>query len=721
MKKPQIFKGLKGMQTDREVSKRSWRMGRMIGFLVEKNLVPSKLRGIRMKLIGAFMIPVLLIIVLGVVSYSKASTGIISNYEKSSETSLVMMSKYFNLGLDNISSKVAELNSNTSMKEYYGGRINTEQEKNAAIAAIQSAVMGISTTDKNIEFIYVLGKEGYGISSSGVIRQEAVQGFFQSDEAKAFAESGEKTAWIGIHSYLDENISKTGATNIDRYSISFIRYLFDASNREAGYIVTDVKKSFVADAFKETDFGDGSIAAFVTPDGREIVYGSESDKTVFTGQKFYEKSLESGKDSGTEYVEHEGSQYLYIYSRVENSNAMLCTLIPEAMILEQASAVKDITIAIVIIASLIAIATGTIISSGIGATINRTNQVLTVAASGDLTDELHLDRKDEFKILGESINSMLSGMKSLINKMANVSKTVNSSSMGLSDTSEILLQATKNISQAVSDIEEGVTQQAQDAENCLLKMSELSEQINAVSVNTEEIDRIAGNTKEIVKNGIMVVGDLGIKAKNTSDITQNIIRDIESLALETRSISGIIGTINEIASQTNLLSLNASIEAARAGAAGRGFAVVAGEIRKLAEQSSFAANQIGKIIEQIQDQTHRTVLTAKQAEEIVASQEAAFSTTVSAFDEINVKVESLADNLTRISMGISEIEKAKDDTLNAIESISATSEETAAAANELGVTAEDQLKSVQGLNDAAIRLGEQANDLMATISVFRIE
>ena len=86
-----------------------------------------------------------------------------------------------------------------------------------------------------------------------------------------------------------------------------------------------------------------------------------------------------------------------------------------------------------------------------------------------------------------------------------------------------------------------------------------------------------------------------------------------------------------------------------------------------------------------------------------------------------MKVESLADNLTRISMGISEIEKAKDDTLNAIESISATSEETAAAANELGVTAEDQLKSVQGLNDAAIRLGEQANDLMATISVFRIE
>jgi methyl-accepting chemotaxis protein len=178
--------------------------------------------------------------------------------------------------------------------------------------------------------------------------------------------------------------------------------------------------------------------------------------------------------------------------------------------------------------------------------------------------------------------------------------------------------------------------------------------------------------------------------------------------------------MNEITEQTNLLSLNAAIEAARVGAAGRGFAVVADEIRKLAVKSSTESGRIAAVIEKIQQKTRNTVDAARKAESIVATQEGALKDTVKTFDDINRHVENLTSNLAKISLGIEKIGKAKDDTLSAIESISATLEETVAASTEVSTTAENQLSSVEQLNNAALRLGSDANNLEETVKIFQI-
>ncbi|MDF2905014.1 MAG: methyl-accepting chemotaxis sensory transducer [Herbinix sp.] len=681
----------------------------------------GNLGGIRARLITAFFIPILLIIILGVTSYTKASEGIIHNYETANKTSLTMISKFFSLELQNITARVAELSSNNDLKQYYSGALQDKPaDEMTSLEVISTQVRNMRNVDQYLENLYIIAAYGDGVSHKGTFDIKDYEGFKSSYEGKELAKAGSTSAWIGSHPYVDEEISSGGSANLDTYCLTYISSFIDARNQRSGYIVADIKKSFVVDALTEADFGAGSYTAFISQDGREISNREQGEELSFLNQEFYQTALLSEEISQSEYVELSGESYLFIYTKLNVGKGMLCTLIPESVILSQVSSVRTVTVAIVLIAILIAILVATFISAGISKALQRTNVALRRVAEGDLTTQLIIGRRDEFGILGNSINHMILSMRELIVKMTDASATVAINSTAVTETSELMFRATRDISKTVYDIEEGITQQAQDAQNCLVEMSNLAGQINDVNEGTKEIERIAISTKHILGQGMEVVNDLGIKSKDTSDITQSVIEDITVLEQESNQISDIIATINDIAGQTNLLSLNASIEAARAGEAGRGFAVVATEIRKLAEQSAQAANKISIIIRHIQEQTKKTVDTARKAEDIVSSQEVALSDTIKVFIEVNEHVGTLTDNMNKIVDGIAGMERTKNDTLNANESISATAEESAAATNELGVTVEEQLLAVEKLNESATKLNGQAKELEATVQYFKL-
>lgn len=262
--------------------------------------------------------------------------------------------------------------------------------------------------------------------------------------------------------------------------------------------------------------------------------------------------------------------------------------------------------------------------------------------------------------------------------------------------------------------------QAKDAENCLTRMDDLSKKIGVVSENTGKIADIADVTKSTVSDGLATIDTLQDKVKATTQVTAEVISNIEDLEKASQSIANIVGAINDIADETSLLSLNASIEAARAGDAGRGFAVVAESIRKLAEQSLNSVNEIRNIVGKIQKQTVDTVEVAKQAEVIVNSQEEALKATIDVFHDIDKHVSGLAENLSQISAGIDAMEGAKKDTLAAIESISAVAEETASAVTEVNEAAGRQLEAVKKLNNESEELIDRSEDLVEAINKFTI-
>jgi methyl-accepting chemotaxis protein len=199
-----------------------------------------------------------------------------------------------------------------------------------------------------------------------------------------------------------------------------------------------------------------------------------------------------------------------------------------------------------------------------------------------------------------------------------------------------------------------------------------------------------------------------------------VITDIQALAGETKAINQIVETINDIATQTNLLSLNASIEAARSGEAGRGFAVVANEIRVLADQSKEAANEIRNIIGSIVKRTGETVVSAQKADDIVTQQSVAVDSTLKKFTVIENSVGNIAGSLADIGRQVKEIEHAKEHTVGAIQSISSVLHETEAMAEELEKSSRITKEEVESLNAVISSLKKEAGQLKEELNMFKI-
>lgn len=671
------------------------------------------LRGIQVKLIGAFMIPVILFVIIGLMIYSKCSTTLNSTYEASANTSVGTLEEYLGLGFENIELMATRLSINSAITSYYTG---SEAKSESMLMDAKLALSNESTADKFIDHIIVCAKSGTACSEKGAIRGDVYNAFVESEEGKNVeSEIGMGSMWISSHPAIDE---VTGYDS-DEYALSLVTVLKNNSNKSVGYIFIDVKTSFIQDILDNAQISDNSIKGFVLEDGSQVLSGDSDIK--FTDTDFYQEALAGENLQGSKEVSYEGADYLFTYSRIEGTNMLVCAMVPQKEIMAGAQAILRYTLIAVAICAVIAIVVGSVLASGISKAIRKVNRVLKKTSDGDLTGQISMKRKDEFNVLSSSITNMIGSMKDLILKMTNVSGHVSDSAVQVGTNSEVLLEVTKNITEAVDYINSGISQQAQDTESCLEQMNGLAERINVVHENTDEISEIAQEAQGAIENGMVIVANLGEKVQGTTEVTETIIREIRELNKESIAINSIIGTINEIAEQTNLLSLNASIEAARAGEAGRGFAVVSEEIRKLAEQSGNAGNQIGEIINHIQERLAATIETAGLAGESVAFQTEALNNTVDVFKNISQQVSKLAEDVEKITQSVGGIEQAKDDTMNAIESISTTSNQTESASEELARSTEKQLQAVEVLNDAVKRLQMDAEDLDTSVSIFKVQ
>ncbi len=679
-------------------------------------------RSIRARLIGSFGISIVLILTLGIVSYQTASSAIKSNYKDSTLDTLSRTADYYDLLFSIVEKTALEVAIDTSYSEYfYSEGVGEATTLIMTYKTLKQKLSDKAVASDIISNIYIFANDKTPFYTVGSFDKEDATAFASGSEAAAI--TANKTAWFAKHPTID-------AVTSQEYGVAYGRSLLGSSNASTGYLVVDVDYDEIHSPLNDLQLGNGSTVSLITPDGGELfttwlsleenaTESSYETSTFISGTDFYNNALGSELNEDFITVDYNGVNYFFAYEKLDNG-FMVTFLIPQSIATEKMATIFLVTAVILIASIVIALMVAYFISRGITLSIKKLMYGLEKAAQGDLTVQIQMNRKDEFQKLTVATNDMISNVKALIEKSSAISNKVNDSANQVSTNAALLIESSREITSSVHEIEEGLLQQAEDTQSCMTQMDSLADKITVVLENSENISSVSNNTTEAVNNGLIMINDLSEKATDTEVITESIIKSINELETATNSISSIVTLINEIAGQTNLLALNASIEAARAGDAGRGFAVVAEEIRKLAEQSSQSANNIQSYVIEIAAKTGKTVEYAKNSRNIVTSQLDSIENAVAMFDTIKQQVTTLTVNLDNIISGIQDIEKAKNDTVDSIQSITAVSEMTAASSEEVLATVTTQLNSLEQFKEQADGLTADSNSMAESISKFTI-
>lgn len=683
----------------------------------------KRIFGIRLRLAMAFMVPIAFIIFLGITSYNKTSEAMLKSYEESTFQALKTTTNYFELAMETVELRLNQLKGYENLKNYYSGTYKSDPIQDmTTYKNLQVYIETTTYSDNVLANLYVFSKRGNNLCNYGSMDSsgaELVDAYLDTEEGKRDEGGRGAYSWSGKHLFVDEHFVQDKSKVTIPYAFSVSSAFFGNGFKQIGYMVADIRLDLFQKKLSELEISEDSIFVAISKDGYEVNCDG-AEEVLVSDKSFYTDAIEGSELSGSSYVDFNGEKHLFLYSKATKSGITVCGLVPYSYLISQANAIKTSTVILVLIAVACALLIAVIMSTDMGSAINKIIVVLKKASEGDLTVSVNCHRKDEFGMLSDSANDMISNVKGLIDKAQKVKDTISSSTDEVSDSTKQLLIATQNISTSIEEIRQGIVQQADDSEKCLRQSDELTLRVNQVSDNVTTIDKLTEDSKSVVQQGLVSIDILRDKSEETTKITENIIGEIESLEAESESIGKIIGVINDIAEQTNLLSLNASIEAARAGDAGRGFAVVADEIRKLAEQSVRASGEIASIISNIQGKTKLTVTTVQKSENIVKSQGKALLDTIDLFQKIDASVGMIAKELSEITTGISGIKVAENTTLNAIESISAVSEETAASSEEVDSAANRQVETVSKLRESTLHLEAEAKELNEALNQFRI-
>ncbi|MBE5949207.1 MAG: HAMP domain-containing protein [Lachnospiraceae bacterium] len=669
--------------------------------------------GIKTQLILGFLIPVVFVIVVGIVAYNTASEGLISNYEESSTNSIEMAVKFLDYGFDSVESVVLSYATDGDLRKYAFGTM-TGADKGSFVSKTRTALSSEVSFNSFLSHLYIItGPDVAMITTTGYTDTEGVGGLYATflEEAEAASlKSNSGGGWVGAHPYIDENIKVLSTS----YACAYMKNL---TNKTA-CVVGDIDISAIIEILEGLDFGEGSRVAFVTADGKEVtangeVYGIAENAT-------YQKLHAAEEMTASEYVEIDGVEYLFVISKSSINDSSVCALVPKSVVVGAAASIKGITIILVLIAIIVSVGTGLFVATNMSKIIDKIVKKLGIVAGGDLTVQFDFNRNNEFGDLSNAASDTVTNMRSLIEKVADISDMVKESSGRLLAVSDEVVTSTSSISTAINEIDIGIGQQAEDSQNCFEQMDDLSNKMEVVHNDIGDIQSIADGTKDMINQGIDTMLELEKSSVYSTEISREVMEDVKALEAQSMSIEKFVGVINDIASQTSLLSLNASIEAARAGDAGRGFAVVAEEIRKLADGSMSAAGEIQRVVLGIKEQTNGTVASTVKAQNVFEEQAVIVAKTKEAFDNMSNSVETLLEKLKDVTENVINMNNSREITLNAIESISAVSEETAASSSVVNDTVLSQKESAQILEVAAKDLEKRTEELREALAFFKI-
>ena len=397
---------------------------------------------------------------------------------------------------------------------------------------------------------------------------------------------------------------------------------------------------------------------------------------------------------------------------------------------ENAALIKEIRIKVIAISVIFAIlivvlaALVVLIINGIRTGIMKVTTDLDELANGNLTIAFPDDSKigkDEIGQITNSAKTLSLKLRDVMTQSHAMSDEVTGTSTELAGSSSQAAQASGQVTDAVTEISKGAVSQAESVERAAGNTDDIGRNIENITSEVSEMDRFAEEMKEACDKSMSSLDKLIKQSEEVTASVKDIGDTINSTNDSAKSISEFTQAITDIATQTNLLSLNASIEAARAGDAGRGFAVVADEIRQLADQSSDSAEKIKSIVEQLLADSASSVSVLEKLNESFSVQAEQLDSTKSNMEIMSGNVASVKETSSSISVQVKSLYDAKNGLMEVISDLSAISEENAASTEETNASMEELNATFAIISESANKLQSLAEELKDNISYFKVE
>lgn len=499
---------------------------------------------------------------------------------------------------------------------------------------------------------------------------------------------------------MENEISNSGADDLD--------YDGYANN------LSDVKLEGMDSAYMYVVQNDGTMLYHPT---KEKV-GQPVENAVIKGVV---NQLKDGKKPGTTVVEYDfnGTTKYSAYTILNNENILVLTA-DESEALAGITIVTGVAVGICTVVMLLAIIITFILGRRLMRPLVKVSTIIEEIANGDINADFDMvkESNDEIGLIIEKMKELTQSLGNIVGRIRNSSDTMSANSYELNDTSSQTLAANNEISKAVEDVAEGSTGMASSISKINENLEEMSRETKDINESVDEIR----NQTAAVQDSSKIMND---KIKSMQDSSHKmddgisaISKRIETVNTTVDKVSNIVSVIEEISSETNLLSLNASIEAARAGDAGKGFAVVAQEIRVLSDNTNTELENIKQIISSLVEECRYCVQASGTIVEDNAKQKEEIKAVLDEFGALDEQIQKTAEKADEIEELVTAMIELNDDITKSSHSLTDVSAANAAATEEMNANIEELNAMMNGVAEMAGHMNDESDGLKEALSFF---
>jgi len=478
--------------------------------------------------------------------------------------------------------------------------------------------------------------------------------------------------------------------------------------------LSDVKLEGMDSAYMYVVQNDGTMLYHPT---KEKV-GQPVENAVIKGVV---QQLQDGKKLGTAVVEYDfnGTTKYSAYTILNNENILVLTA-DESEALAGITTVTGVAVGISAIVVLLAIIICFILGRRLMRPLVKVSTIIEEIANGDINADFGMvkETNDEIGLIIEKMKELTQSLGNIVGKIRNSSDTMSANSYELNDTSSQTLAANNEISKAVEDVAEGSTGMAASISKINENLEEMSRETKDINESVNEIR----NQTAAVQDSSKIMNDKIKSMQNSSQKMDEgisaISKRIETVNTTVDKVSNIVSVIEEISSETNLLSLNASIEAARAGDAGKGFAVVAQEIRVLSDNTNTELENIKQIISSLVEECRYCVQASGTIVEDNAKQKEEIKAVLDEFGSLDEQIQKTAEKADEIEELVTAMIELNDDITKSSNSLTDVSAANAAATEEMNANIEELNAMMNGVSEMAGNMNDESDGLKEALSFF---